>query len=48
MSEEESPLVPEWKALGIPEDDTAEAEDVDVAHETSVDDVDALQEEDDN
>lgn len=48
MTDEQSPLVPEWGVLGIPEDDSAEPEDADVAHEASVEEVDALTEEDDN
>lgn len=46
MTNEESPLVPEWDELGIPEDDSAEPDDANVAHEASVEEVDALMEED--
>jgi len=41
---EQSPLVPEWEALGIVEDDSAEPEDANVEHAASVEEVDALEE----
>lgn len=38
MSEQpDSPLVPLWRELGIPEDDAAEPDDADTGHEAGVD-----------
>ncbi len=48
MTNEQSPLVPEWGRLGIPQDDSAEPDDANVAHEASVEEVDAFAEEEDN
>lgn len=46
MTNETSPLIPEWDELGIPVDDSAEPEDADIAHEASVEEVMKLMEED--
>lgn len=48
MTNEQSLLIPEWDVLGIPEDDSTEPDDADIAHEASVEEVDALAEEEDN